>query len=104
MHQSLLDDDVIALGIDTVEMENGDNVGLRLRGESGGIPWSVILDGDGNELITSDGPNGNIGFPMAEAEIDYFLEMLRVARPAMDANKGIAIRAALEKYAETREF
>lgn len=94
---------MIPLTIDTSEMEHGYEVGFRLRGDSGGIPWSVILDADGNELITSDGPDGNIGYPMAPNEIDYFMEMLRVARPTMDANKGNAIRAALEQYAETRE-
>lgn len=103
-HQTLLADDVVALNIDTDQMHNGNEVSLRLRGEDGGIPWSVILDGDGNELINSDGPDGNIGYPMTESEIEYFMEMLRVARPTMNANNGAAIRAALDKYAETREF
>lgn len=45
--------------------------------ESAGIPWSVILDADGQPLITSDGPDGNIGYPSTEAEIDHFLKMIR---------------------------
>ena len=80
-HQALFADDMIAVNIDTVEMEKGADVAMRLRGEDGGIPWSVILDADGNTLISSDGPDGNIGYPMNEGEIDYFMEMLRVARP-----------------------
>ena len=32
-------------------------------GLNAGIPWMVILDTDGKELISSDGPKGNIGYP-----------------------------------------
>jgi hypothetical protein len=103
-HPALFAEDIIAVNIDTVEMEKGADVAMRLRGEDGGIPWSVILDADGNTLITSDGPEGNIGYPMNEAEIDYFMGMLRVARPGMNVDKGVAIREVLERYAETREF
>lgn len=103
-HQALFAENIIAVNIDTVEMEKGADVAMRLRGEDGGIPWSVFLDADGNTLISSDGPDGNIGYPMNEGEIDYFMEMLRVARPGMDADKGNAIRKVLERYAETREF
>ena len=36
----------------------------------------VILDGDGKELITSVGPEGNVGCPVQPAEVDYFVTMI----------------------------
>ncbi len=46
------------------------------KGRSGGMPWMVILDGDGKELITSVGPEGNVGCPVQPAEVDYFVTMI----------------------------
>ncbi len=79
-------------------MFNGRKLVRRLRGGSGGIPWMVMLNADGEELITSDGPGGNIGFPTDSSKIDYFIEMLRVARPQMSADNAGAIHDALARY------
>jgi thioredoxin-related protein len=46
---------------------------------SGGIPWFVFLDPKGNSIVTSDGPKGNIGYPAAPEEIEYFVSMLKKA-------------------------
>ena len=43
---------------------------------SGGMPWMVVLDRDGKELITSVGPKGNVGCPVQPDEIDYFVKMI----------------------------
>ena len=71
----------------------------RLRdGQSSGIPWMAILDGEGKKLVTSDGPQGNIGYPALPEEIAYFVEMLKKAgRP--DAGKIAEIKKALEESA-----
>lgn len=76
-------------------MVDGSQVAHRLRGGAGGIPWMAVLDADGRVLATSDSPSGNIGFPVDPPEIDYFIEMLHVARPQMSAENGEAIRRAL---------
>ncbi|MDP6740050.1 MAG: hypothetical protein QF404_08560 [Planctomycetota bacterium] len=63
--------------IDTDRMTNGEEVAKRLRkGEGGGIPWMVILDGEGKALINSDGPGGNVGCPVTEEEAAWFFTML----------------------------
>jgi hypothetical protein len=49
---------------------------LRPDEKPRGIPWSVILDADGNVLVTSDGPDGNIGFPSSPQGKEHFLRML----------------------------
>lgn len=47
--------------------------------KGGGIPWMVVLDAKGNAVVTSDGPEGNIGFPATDGEIAYFGTMLSSA-------------------------
>ena len=75
---ALFDANYVVLKIDTANMEMGSAVADGLRnGRTGGIPWIVILDGDGNELISSDGPNGNIGCPIQRHEIEHFLTMIQ---------------------------
>lgn len=76
-HPEMFDKYFVDIKIDTDRMEGGAEVAARLRGgATGGIPWMVFLDGSGKEVINSDGPNGNIGYPVQEAEIAHFVRML----------------------------
>lgn len=53
---------------------------------SEGIPWMAFLDAEGRAIVTSDGPKGNIGFPAADEEIAWFVEMLdRAGVPSKDS-------------------
>ena len=66
-------------------MPHGEAVARQLRGERrGGIPWMVILDAKGEELVTSDGPGGNVGCPVKESEARWFFEMLTRTRQRLD--------------------
>ncbi len=80
--------------IDTDRMTEGSELATKLRkGKRGGIPWMVILDGDGRAKITSDGPKGNCGCPAEPHEIDHFLSMLDATRQHMsDADRKIIER------------
>ena len=69
------------LELDVDRMTNGKAVGARLtKGENKGYPWSVILDADGKQLITSDAPDGNIGCPVMPKEAEHFFAMLDKTR------------------------
>ena len=93
--------DYVDLKIDQDRMQHGKDVAKAIRGErTGGIPWLVILDGDGKELITSDGPKGNVGCPVQPHEREWFYEMLAKTREHMaDADVQI-VKTALEAFAE----
>jgi len=58
-------------------------------GESGGVPFLVFLDAQGQLLINSNRPvkrkpNGeNIGYPALPVEIDWFMTMLQKTLPSL---------------------
>lgn len=65
------------IAIATDKMEGGQLMFDKMKKErSGGMPWMVILDSNGKELITSIGPKGNVGCPVQPDEIDYFVSMI----------------------------
>lgn len=73
-----LEKDYVLLSIASGKHERGGAVAQKLRGArpDGGIPWMTILDGTGKELVTADGPKGNVGCPAQPHEIAWFRTML----------------------------
>ncbi len=68
--------------IDVDRDTNGKAINERLKGKrQGGLPWMVILDADGKELVSSNRPNGrNIGGPRSVEECAWFGVMMRRTR------------------------
>ena len=92
--------DYIDLKIDTDRDLNGAAVAARLRGgQSGGIPWMVITDSSGTELVTSDGPKGNIGCPVQPHEVAWFVKMLETTQQRLGTEGLAAIESALNDHA-----
>jgi thioredoxin-related protein len=90
--------DFLATKIDIDRMVNGKDVLATYRkGEAGGIPWFVILDADGKTQVTSDGPQGNIGYPAQPHEIEHFLTMLKQTARKLEPAHLDRIAAALRQ-------
>ena len=93
-------DDFHFVTITTDQMENGEDVWNELKNDrSGGLPWMVILDGDGEELVSSVGPEGNVGCPVEPHEIEHFINMIKQSSDA-DEKKLTAISDAMKANAE----
>ncbi len=100
---NLFIDDYVVLKIDVEKMARGEETGKKLRGDrSGGIPWITILDGDGTEIVTSDGPSGNIGCPVTEDECRYFVRMIEMTIQHAPEGRVAEIAKALDEYAQRR--
>ena len=85
--------------IDTDRMSGGKEVADDLRhGKQSGIPWMVILDGDGKERINSIGPEGNIGCPAEPFEIDHFLSMIDQTRQHMSPTDRAILEREMRAY------
>ena len=82
----------------------GAELASRLRGDrQGGIPWIVITDATGQELVTSDGPGGNVGCPVTEEERAWFLQMIDRTRQHMSEARRAGLEKALTQFAKTFE-
>jgi thiol-disulfide isomerase/thioredoxin len=81
--------------------------GVSLRTALGGVkepgfPFLVITDEDGNPIVNSyrnNDANSNIGYPDLPQEIDWYVEMLKRAAPALSTNDLAATRAWLQAHA-----
>jgi len=93
--------DYVDVKIDTDRMTGGDEVAKRLRKtERGGIPWSVIIDAEEQPLVTSDGPDGNIGCPVQPEERAWFLQMIEKTRRHMTDEDLAVVKSSLDAFAE----
>ena len=94
--------DYVDLKIDTDRHLNGEAVAKALRGEgTGGIPWMVITDAEGAELVNADGPGGNIGCPVSEAERTHFIHMVKTSRMRITDEELATLTEELAAFAKT---
>ena len=94
----LIAKDWIPVEIDTDRMTGGADYKKRMK--AGGPPWLAIVDANGKTLITSDGPDGNIGCPVEPNEIDHFMVMLKQTRKHLDDTELNAIEQDLRAWAK----
>lgn len=98
---TLLQKDYVLLSLDTGKHKGGAKVIEQLRAghDGGGIPWMTVLDAEGKELVTSDGPKGNVGCPAQPEEIVWFRKMLEQTKKRLTAEDLDAIRKTNEAFA-----
>lgn len=101
--QEAFADQFVIAKIDTERMTHGAEVSSRFRTSETGIPWFVILDEQGDPIVDCEGPQGNIGYPVAPHEIAHFLEMIKTSAPDIAPEKLTQIEASLRENAKTYE-
>ena len=76
-NRAVIEKDYVVVTLDR-RFPNGAQIltGLRREGEAS-TPWTAVLNADGTPLITSDGPDGNIGFPSEAVGRAHWEKMLR---------------------------
>ena len=65
------------VSIDSKKMADSDKVIQRYRKKGRSIPWFAFLSAEGKVLVTSDGPQGNAGYPRAPHEVQQYVDMLK---------------------------
>ncbi len=90
--------------IDTDRNVGGKEMLARLRkSDDGGIPWFVFLDAEGKALVTSNGPDGNVGCPYTDEEIAAFTGMLSKAAPSISEDELETLRKSLVARREKKK-
>lgn len=94
---AILAQDYVLVKIDAYRFPHGNEVINRIRSNrGGGIPWMAILDAKGKVLITSDGPDGNIGCPQEPKDIDHFMKMLTTTARRITHDQLVQLRTNVE--------
>jgi thioredoxin-related protein len=89
--------DYILVKIDLDRMAGAEAIDKRIRKKGRGIPWYAILDAESKTLITSDGPEGNIGHPLRPAEIAHFIRMIKETSRNITSEQISAIETKLSQ-------
>lgn len=81
-HRKLIEKDYVLLKVDNARDKNGIQVAKRImtEGKRLGIPFQAIFDAEGNLLIDSEGPLGNIGYPSSYESRRHLSNMLQQTR------------------------
>ena len=88
--------DFVEVKIDQDRMTGAKEVFAKYHsGKGGGIPWFAVLGSDGKAVATSDGPDGNIGFPAKPDEVEYFVKVLNATRRKITEKDVEALKASL---------
>ena len=97
-----LERDYVLLSLDSKKHADGEAVIAKLRAghAGGGIPWMTVLDGTGKELVTADGPQGNVGCTARPDEIAWFRPLLERTRSRLQDEDLDAIQRRNEAFAE----
>jgi thiol-disulfide isomerase/thioredoxin len=101
--------------LDTGERDNdpkhanipgGVKLQAALGGNEAGFPYIVMLDPSGKRLTDSVSPagyghGGNIGYPDASYEIDWFMEMLKKSAPQLTPQETATVRSWLTTHSSS---
>ncbi len=79
------------------QLNNPGGVELMKRlGGPAGLPFFAFVNQNGEKLVNSKDPKGaNIGHPAEPQEIDWFMEMLKIAAPQMKDEERSVLENAL---------
>ncbi len=98
-NQDLLTQDFVVIRIDTDKMKFGVDVANRLKDDLDVFePWMVILDQDGQALVNSVAPEGNIGVPLDPWKVDHFMKMVDLTARHSPPETRTKLREALVAF------
>jgi hypothetical protein len=96
----LLEKDYVLVKLDS-RMPHASEVIEKIRvADSGPVPWMAVLAANGDVLATSDGPDGNIGYPRTEQNRVHFQNMLRETSQRLSNEEIALITKGLEPSPE----
>ncbi len=85
--QEMLSKDLLLVKLDVDRMSGGNEIFQRYHGSGrGGVPWFAFIDARGTKLDTSEGPRGNVGYPMEPHEIEQFVSLMKKHAKKLDAD------------------
>jgi hypothetical protein len=70
----------VTLKLDFDRSKGAKEIEVRYAGKEQGLPWFAFIDANGQAIVTSTGPKGNVGTPWEPHEVEHFKTMLVKAK------------------------
>jgi hypothetical protein len=70
----------VTLKLDFDRSKGAKEIEKRYAGKEEGLPWFAFIDANGQAIVTSTGPKGNVGAPWEPHKVDHFKTMLVKAK------------------------
>ena len=93
----------VTLKLDYDRSKGAKDVVQRYAGKQEGLPWFAFIDTNGEAIVTSTGPKGNVGTPWEPHEVDHFRTMLVKAKKHMSDAEIAALVASLQEFRKKTE-
>lgn len=93
----------VTLKLDFDRSKGAKEIALRYAGKDEGLPWFAFIDANGQAIVTSTGPKGNVGAPWAPHEIDHFKAMLLKAKRQLTDAQVDALIVSLQEFRKRTE-
>jgi hypothetical protein len=93
----------VTLKLDFDRSKGAKEVAKRYAGKEEGLPWFAFIDANGDPIVTSTGPKGNVGTPWAPHEVEHFKTMLLQAKKRLTEAEIDALIASIQEFRKRTE-
>jgi len=93
----------VTLKLDFDRSKGAKEIAKRYAGKEEGLPWFAFIDTNGQTIVTSTGPKGNVGAPWAPHEVDHFKTMLLKAKRQLTDAQIDALIVSLQDFRKRTE-
>lgn len=89
----------VTLKLDFDRAKGAREIALTLAGgKEQGVPWFAVIGPDGQPIVTSTGPKGNVGMPWQPHEVDHFETMLQKAKRRLTDEEIAALITSMKAF------
>jgi hypothetical protein len=88
----------VTLKLDFDRSKGAREIEKRFVEREQGLPWFAFLDPEGQAIVTSVGPKGNVGMPWQPYEVEHFQAMLEKARKHLTGEEVAALVKSIQEF------
>jgi hypothetical protein len=94
----VLDKEFVTLKLDFDRSKGARDIEKRFVEKEQGLPWFVFIDPEGQAIVTSVGPRGNVGMPWQPHEVVHFQAMLEKAKKHLTDEQIAALVKSIQEF------
>jgi hypothetical protein len=99
----ILAKEFVTLKLDFDRAKGAREIETRLAGKEQGLPWFAFVGPEGQPIVTSTGPKGNVGMPWQPHEVEHFETMLVKAKKRLSDAEVATLIASMKEFRKKSE-